>query len=111
MTKRTVNTPESVPHQPIVLNKAPEHRITLEAPCIDALGPDLPPIIVPPPGTIIPGNRYFRLEGKSYYFTRNMPLEAEGREGQLHRGICPITKWPDNWKGGSQAPVIYVCEA
>ena len=25
--------------------------------------------------TIIPGNRYFRLEGKSYYFNRNMPLE------------------------------------
>ena len=51
MTKRTVNIPESVPHQPIVLNKAPEHRITLEAPCIDAHGPDLPPLIVlPSPG-------------------------------------------------------------
>ena len=37
--------------------------------------------------TIIPGNRYFRLEGKSYYFNRNMPLEAEERERQLHRGI------------------------
>jgi hypothetical protein len=29
-------------------------------------------------GPIIPGNRYFRLEGKSYYFNRNMPLEAAG---------------------------------
>ena len=48
MTKRTVNIPESVPHQLIVLKKAPEHRITLEAPCIDAHGPDLPPFIVPP---------------------------------------------------------------
>ncbi len=37
--------------------------------------------------TIIPGNLNFRLEGKSYYFNRNMPLEAEGREGQLHRVI------------------------
>ena len=27
---------------------------------------------------IIPGNRYFRLEGKSYYFNRNMPLGGRG---------------------------------
>ncbi len=37
-----------------------------------------------------PGNRYFRLEGKSYYFNRNMPLEAEGLEGQLHRETCHL---------------------
>ena len=30
--------------------------------------------------TIIPGNRYFRLEGKSYYFNRNMPLTIQGYE-------------------------------
>ncbi len=24
---------------------------------------------------IVPGNRYFRIDGKSYYFNRNMPLE------------------------------------
>ncbi len=58
-----------------------------------------------------PGNRYFRVEGEKFIFQQLLPLEAEGREGQLHRGICPITKWPDNWKGGSQEPVIYVCEA
>ncbi len=34
-------------------------------------------------GSIIPGNRYFRLEGKSYYFNRNMPLEINGREGAM----------------------------
>ncbi len=35
--------------------------------------------------TIIPGNRYFGLEGNSYYFNRNMPLEANEREGRFHR--------------------------
>ncbi len=41
---------------------------------------------------IISGNRYFRLEGKSYYFNRNMPLEEppngqeHHHEGNLRRG-------------------------
>jgi len=34
---------------------------------------------------IFPGNRYFRLKGKSYYFNRNMPLEVRGYELRLHR--------------------------
>jgi len=42
---------------------------------------------------IIPGNRYFRLEGNSYYFNRNMPLEAERREGRLHRVTCLFDVW------------------
>jgi hypothetical protein len=36
---------------------------------------------------IFPGNRYFRLGEESYYFNRNMPLEAGVREGRLHREI------------------------
>ncbi len=38
-------------------------------------------------GSIIPGNRYFRLEGKRGIFQQLLPLEAEEREGQLHRVI------------------------
>ncbi len=43
--------------------------------------------------TIIPGNRYFRLEGKRGIFQQLLPLEAEEREGQLHREICPLHEW------------------
>ena len=65
---------------------------------------DLPPFIVPPSElefgsfpppyelvlttvTIIPGNRYFRLEGKSYYFNRNMPLEELVSEAKNWQGL------------------------
>jgi hypothetical protein len=42
---------------------------------------------------IIPGNRYFRLEGKRGIFHQLLPLEAEGREGRFHREICPFDQW------------------
>ena len=37
--------------------------------------------------TIITGNRYFRLEGKSYYFNRNMPLEELVSEAKNWQGL------------------------
>ena len=36
---------------------------------------------------IFPGNLNFGPEGKKGIFQQLLPLEAEGREGQLHRGI------------------------
>jgi len=37
--------------------------------------------------TIIPGNRYFGSEGKSYYFNRNMPLEELVSEAKNWQGL------------------------
>jgi hypothetical protein len=36
---------------------------------------------------IIPGNRYFRLDGQSVCYWGNLPLEVMGREGRFHRVI------------------------
>ncbi len=51
-------------------------------------------------GSIIPGNIDSDSEGESYYFNRNTPLEAEGREGQLHREIQPHGEWWVTETGG-----------
>ena len=44
-------------------------------------------------GSIIPGNRYFRLGGKRGVFHQLLPLELQGYELRFHREIQPFGEW------------------